>query len=411
MHKRSYIVLLLFILFAGFSKAQSLEFYLSAGLQNSPLLKDLNNQIISNTIDSSIISAANKPQINLTSQAMYTPNGKNWGYDNAITNGGNYSALLTANQALFNRKNKKSEYRNISLSNESLQQNHKINEIDLKKSITAQYLTAYADYKQLQFNSNLLKLLQEEFAMFKPLVEKGIYLQIDYQNLLISINNQKIIIKQNNLQYQNELAVLNYICGISEASNTVELKNPDIRLQNYYSLENSPQMMLYRIDSLKNSNNRALIDINYHPKINAFADIGFNAITPGNIPNNFGNSIGLNFALPIYDGMQRKKQYNKIMLAENTRLNYQEFYKKQYNQQYNQLTEQLKLTDDVIDEVKSQLIEQQKLIDLYKIEIEKGLVRMMDFISAVNNYTATNSTLTQTEMMRLQIINLINYLK
>jgi hypothetical protein len=57
------------------------------------------------------------------------------------------------------------------------------------------------------------------------------------------------------------------------------------------------------------------------------------------------------------------------------------------------------------------LAEQEKLIALYKIEIEKGLVRFLDFLNAVNNYAQIRNSLTVSEMNRLQIINQMNYLK
>jgi hypothetical protein len=119
----------------------------------------------------------------------------------------------------------------------------------------------------------------------------------------------------------------------------------------------------------------------------------------------------VNFTLPVYDGQQRKLQYDKTALAENSRSNYKAFYTSQYKQQIIQLTEQLKLTEELIFGIRGQLSEQEKLIELYKIEIEKGLVRFLDFLNIVNNYTATKNSLTVSEMNRLQIINQMNYLK
>ena len=170
-------------------------------------------------------------------------------------------------------------------------------------------------------------------------------------------------------------------------------------------------MEKFRIDSLQNLNSRQLIDLNYRPKFSAFADAGFMAIRPENIPHNFGTSLGLNFSVSIYDGKQRKLQYDKTMLAEQSRQDYQTFYTSQYRQQILQLTEQLKLSDELITDIRKQLLQQENLIALYKIEIEKGLVRFLDFLSVVNNYTETQNTLTVAEMNRLQIINQLNYLK
>jgi outer membrane protein TolC len=158
-------------------------------------------------------------------------------------------------------------------------------------------------------------------------------------------------------------------------------------------------------------NSREIIDLSYRPRLSAFADAGFNSIAPENIPHNLGTSFGVNFAIPIYDGKQRKLQYDKINLAENTRLFYKRYYSSQYKLQFDQLTNQLKLTENLIAEIRDQLSEQERLIDLYRIELDKGLVRFLDFLTVLNNYTTTKNTLLVTEANRLQIINQMNYLK
>jgi len=410
MFRKFFTLALLLTVFSSFSDAQTLDDYLAKGLKNSPLLKDYANQMRSGGVDSSLVVATFKPQVNLTSQAMIAPTATNFGYDATITNGGNFSGLLTANQSLFNKKIKSEQFKTIQLANQSLQVTKKLSETELKKTITNQYLTAYNNYSQIRFNKSVLKLLEGEFSTLKVLVQKGIYLQTDYLNLSTSIQSQKISIKQSFIQFKNELATLNYICGINDTS-TVELQYPSIKLEKGFDPMSSLQMEQFRIDSLKNTNQKALVDLNYRPQLSAFADAGFGAVTPLNIPYNFGTSIGLNFSMPLYDGKQRKLQYNKISIAEETRKYYKDFYQKQFNQQYLQLNEQLKLNDELILEIKGQLNNQEQLIGLYKTEIEKGLVRFLDFLTVVNNYVSTKNNLTVVEMNRLQIMNQLNYLK
>jgi len=410
MPRKNLIILLLFLVSGIFAHAQSLDSYIQKGLENSPLLKDFSNQLLSGKLDSLLIQASYKPQVNQVSQAMYAPAGNHIGYDEAITNGGNYSALINVVQPLFSKKKKANEFRDISLSNQTIEADTRITETDLKQGITSQFLTAYADYAQIQFNQNTLNLLKNEQTLLKSLTDQGIYAQTDLMNLSISLTAQKIAIRQAFIQYRNSLAVLNFICGISDTS-TVILSKPELTVQNPFNINNSPAMLKFKIDSLKNVNSKQLIDLNYRPQLSAFADAGFMAVLPQNIPYNFGTSFGLNFTMPIYDGKQRKLQIEKTSLSENSRLDYKTFYTSQYKQQINQLTEQLKLTDELILSIRSQLAEQEKLIALYKIEIEKGLVRFPDFLTTVNNYTQTKNSLTVSEMNRLQIINQMNYLK
>ena len=410
MPRKNFIILFLFLVSGICVNAQSLDFYIQKGLENSPLLKDFSNQLLSGKLDSLLIQSSYKPLVNQVSQVLYAPAGKNIGYDEAITNGGNYSALINVVQPLFTKKKKDSQFSEVLLANKTIEVNARITETELKQGITSQYLTTYADYAQIQFNESTLNLLKNEQSLLKSLADQGIYAQTDLMNLSISLTTQKIAIRQAFIQYKNSLAILNFICGINDTL-TVILNKPELTIRNQFNINNSPAMMKFKIDSLKNVNSKLIIDLNYRPKLSAFADAGFMAILPQNIPHNFGTSFGVNFSLPVYDGKQRKLQYEKTSLAENSRLDYQTFYTSQYKQQINQLTEQLKLTDELILSIKNQLSEQEKLIALYKMEIEKGLVRFPDFLNTVNNYTQTKNSLTVSEMNRLQIINQMNYLK
>jgi hypothetical protein len=230
-------------------------------------------------------------------------------------------------------------------------------------------------------------------------------------NLQVLIRAQEISITQSFIQLTNDISLLNFICGIADHSE-IKLIKPQIMLQNDYNQENSsPLFAQFRIDSLKNINNKHIIDLNYRPRVGIFADAGFNAIAPENVLHNLGGSVGINFAIPVYDGKQRKLQYDKIALAENTRTYYKRYYSVQYKLQYDQLNNQLKLTENLLGEISNQLSEQERLIDLYRIELEKGIVRFLDFLTILNNYTTTKITFLVTEMNRLQIINQLNYLK
>jgi outer membrane protein TolC len=410
MNRRNLITILIILFLVNILSAHPLDYYITTALKSSPLLKDYSNQVLSAGLDSLLIKATNKPQVNQVTQIMYPFMGNNWGYDEAITNGGNYSALLSVLKPLLNKKVINGQVQSVSLQSQTLRVTAKISEIDLKKGITAQYLTAYTDLSQLQSNKTVLKLLQDEQNVVKTLVEKGVYLVTDYMNLSVSARAQEITIRQSFIQYKNDLNLLNFLCGISDTS-TVILENPGITLTNYYDLVNSPILAQFKLDSLKNLNNKLLVDFNYRPKLHAFADAGFASVMPKNIPYNLGASVGLNMSIVILDGKQRKLQYDKISLDENSRLDYQKFYTTQYKQQYNQLREQLKLSDELINALKNQMTEQEKLIGLYKMEIERGLVRLLDFMTIVNNYKATKNNYTLAEINRLQIINQINYLK
>src|SRR5437762_4341607 len=55
------------------SQEKNLDYFVKAALQNSPLLKDYNNLVLMNAIDSAKIMAGYKPQVNGKSINLYAP--------------------------------------------------------------------------------------------------------------------------------------------------------------------------------------------------------------------------------------------------------------------------------------------------------------------------------------------------
>ena len=115
MQRKKLIAFVLFLVSGILAHAQPLDFYIQKGLENSPLLKDLHNQILSGKLDSLLTLASYKPQISQISQAIYAPVAKKYGYDEAITDGGNYSAVVSLEQSLFNQRMKSNQFKAISL--------------------------------------------------------------------------------------------------------------------------------------------------------------------------------------------------------------------------------------------------------------------------------------------------------
>ncbi|MCX6207466.1 MAG: TolC family protein, partial [Bacteroidetes bacterium] len=216
MKKLSIFFCILFIQLSAFTQERTLDYYIDAGIENSPLLKDLKNQQRSNLIDSMRILAGYLPQVNAMSTNSYAPTIGGWGYDGAITNGSNFSQLVTVSKQLVSKENLKNQHEAIQLLNESLKTSGKITEQDLRKTIIAQYISAYGNYQQYQFNKEVLQLFKKEQNILKSLTEKGIYRQTDYLSLLVTMQQQEIVITQLKNNFQSDFSALNYLCGIND---------------------------------------------------------------------------------------------------------------------------------------------------------------------------------------------------
>jgi outer membrane protein TolC len=402
------IILFVFVCSVAQAQTYSLDHYLDIAKNNSPLLKDLHNQVASNSIDSLRLLAGLKPQVNANSGGLYAPIVSGVGYSEAITNEHTLNALLAANKAIVSKKNVSAQIDALNLVSQSIGNATKISEQDLKKAITAQYITAYGDLLQYRFNQEVIDLLSKEEGLLKKLTRDNVYHQSDYLTFLVTLKQQQLQLLQARLQYKNDYSTLNYLAGIADTS-MIELAEPAIQKAILPDPTTSIFFRQYKLDSLKLVNGRSLIDFGYKPKISITADGGYNSDFMGQAYKNFGVSAGFSFTMPIYDGGQRKMQYRKLSLEEETRENYKAFFNVQYNQQIAQLNQQINENDNLITQIDEQIKYTESLIKVDTQLLQTGDVRVADLILAVNNYLTIKNLRTTTNINKLLLINQLNY--
>ena len=392
----------------SFAQVNTLDFFINQGLIHSPVLKDLNNQVSSNAFDSLLIKAGQKPQIGFNGQVYYAPVINGVGYSEVITNISNISSQAYVTQRIFNRKTIEALYSKSAIQNQSLRVSYKISENDLRKAVTLQYLAACSVSNDLTFNRELLKSSRDEEKILVQLVEKGLYKQVDYSSLLVELKGQELLVNDLIIQYQKEVSALNILCGLPETVYE-QLVLPDIKLKYPVSQYNSPFFTRFVVDSLRIQNEKLLIDRNYKPSVNWFSDAGIVNNIPREISKNIGFSVGLNLSVPIYDGQQRKLNYEKLKIAENSRTNYSGFFKQQLSQQLQQLYKELKMTEEIIPQVNEQLNLEESVIKQQKSLINMGNISITDYVTTLKNYITIKRSANQYQLKILQIITEINY--
>ena len=109
----------------------------------------------------------------------------------------------------------------------------------------------------------MIELLNGQQKVNKTyLVDAGIYQLTDLMNISVTIKAQEITSKQLFIQFKNDIALLNLISGIVDTT-TVELTDPDLKLHAQIDIQQSPVLLQSKIDSLKNTNAKSLVGLNY----------------------------------------------------------------------------------------------------------------------------------------------------
>ncbi len=409
MNKKYFITILCFVFsISSFAQNKTLDYFINKSLTNDPRISELQNLISANKTDSALIVAANKLQVTGNGNAYYAPVINGYGYDVAITNGQQLSALVALNKQIYNKRNLSLQFKSLQLQNDSLTNFIAISRQDIKKAIIAQYILAYSDQLQLSFNDELVTLLTDEEEILKKLTQKNVYKQADYLSFLVTLQQQKLTRNQLFVQYKSNYATLNYLAGIIDTT-TESLAAPDLQAKLVFNTENSPFILTYKIDSLRLANERAIIKYQYRPKVNLFADAGYQSTFILNPYKNFGYNFGINLTVPIYDGHQRKLQFSRLDIQERTRQRQRDFFFNQYQQQILQLQQQLNDLQNLAAPVNKQIEYLETLIRVNGKLLETGDIRITDYVLALNNYITAKNLVVQNKIAQYQVIQQLNY--
>ena len=404
-------IILFFLFFAPLfitAQTRTMDYFIHQSIQNDPKFSEIENLLLSNRIDSQLVVAANKFQLTGNGNAYYAPVIKGYGYDAAITNGQQVSALVALNKQIYNKRNLSLQFRSLQLKTDSLKNSSILYQQDLKRAIISQYIQTFSGQLQLNFNDQLVELLSKEERILKILTEKNIYKQADYLSFLVTLQQQQLNRSQLFVQYKNDYATLNYLSGIMDTT-TQTLSEPVLKRVLMNQATPSPFLRNFELDSLRLHNDRLAAEIQYRPKVNLFADAGYQStlmITP---LKNFGYNVGVNLSIPIYDGNQKRLQMSKLDIQERTRQNQRNYFFRQYSQQIMQLQQQLYELENLAAPINKQISYLQTLINVNGKLLETGDIRMTDYILALNNYITAKNLLVQNQIAKYQVIQQLNY--
>jgi outer membrane protein TolC len=389
------------------AQARDLSYFIEQAAANSPALRDLQNQILSARIDSLLLRASLRPQLAFVSSNSYAPIIGGVGYDEAVTNIANVSALVQANKNFVAARNVQAQLQTIALQRRALIDTILLSRQDLVRTITDQYITAYADQITYDFSHDIYLLMQREEGALKKLTEKGVYKQVDYLNFYVTMQQQELTALQAQIQFGADYLTLNYLAGIVDTS--VGRVAAPLLPDSLPDFQHSVFFTRFVTDSLRLANERRLLRYQYKPKIGAYTDAGYQSslqVTPW---RNFGFSAGISLTVPIYDGHQRSLREQQLNIREQTRSYRRDFYARQYLMQTAQLRRQLQAVELLTGRLQKQIEFSRTLIEANGKLLQVGDITMKDYVTAITNYLNAQNLLNQNIVSRLKVLSQLNY--
>lgn len=412
-YRFSVLLFLDLLSFCALVKAQTkleLPYFIQTAQTNSPLLNDYNNQATAYKIDSLKLKATYGFIISGEANAGYSPNIKGWGYDNAITNGQSLFAGVRIAREFISRNNLQTRLKSYNASIAQLLAQKNISIQTLKKQITDQYIATYTSQQHYKLNQEIINLLNQEDLILKKLTQASAFKQTDYLTFKVTLQQNQLALQQQQADFQNNYALLNYLCGIVDIKFPL-LDTPNIEKTSITpSFDESIYMQEFKADSLKIINDREILEYNYKPKIVAFSDAGYQSSFIQTPYKNFGLGIGVGVSLPIYDGHQKKMLLQQNQLALQTRQKYLEQKARQYKQQVFQLQNQIDEYNTMLQTAHQQINYATALVEANAKQLPTGDVRMVDFILSINNLLNLKANIIQYNAALFNLKNQMQYL-
>ena len=415
-------VVLLLLIGSGGRAQSTLADYLATARQSSPQLTDYQNQSRLAELEIARIRAGyDKPRVSVTGDVVFAPylfNNRRLfsvsdapaqtavGYDVGVTNGGLYAALLNVDYQLFSNRLSTPLVQQQLLAQRTADNQLRVNQLDLQRQVTLDYLTALQLQEQIRYNRAIVDRLTEQHELVRRLADRGVMRITDLQLLNLEIGKQGYLIADLALQYRQALQTLRATVGSSDTTQ-VELSMPQMELA--LAVPSSVFSETYRLDSLNAANDQLRFETQYLPQVSAFANGGLNAVTVQNIQRKLGVSAGVHLSWVLYDGGQRNLNAQQNEIRRQTAARYAEFTRQQlenYRTNGAALLQTFTANQALLDR---QLQDYDRVLNTYRKEFAMGQVSVVDYLTVIRSLADLQQQRNQLTVQRLLTINEINY--
>lgn len=404
---------------------RSVQDYIEAAQQNSPLIKENENLSKANQLEVQRLKAQfTKPAIGLNANYNFSPilstdNGtalvlnskgaKNYyGYDLGLSNGGQLQGLVGISQPLFYTQRFRAYEEQANIYGQINQNNIKLAVHDIEKYVVDQYILCLLDLRQSKYAEEMVNLLGQQRVIVQKLVSNALLKQSDLGLVDIEYTNFQNQLAFNRANYRRNLMDLNILAGINDTT-TILLDTLILYPRADVSSFSSAYLQRFYLDSLNLTATQKVFETRYKPQVNIFANSGLNAANFSALPRRFGVGGGISLIWNFYDGNQKAITRRKTNVLQQSVAVYRDNFLAVNDVRKNKFLTELNSYKERGVLLQQQLREYRSVINSYKKELLYGQQSVINFINTIRNMGIVQRDYSLLQTNELLLINAYNY--
>ncbi|MFZ1081363.1 MAG: TolC family protein [Candidatus Kryptoniota bacterium] len=317
-------LLLSFDMSVAQAKYHGLDDYLKAALKQNPLLVSSRLEESAATYANDAIRKSYYPQIGINSQLIVAPS---WGYDPAVTNGGQFGAQLSTSYILYNGGLKSLEMEKGNLGVQQGTAGLKKLQGDVLYNIAVAYTFAVKEKRELAVLDENVELLKDYFTLVTQLHAGGQASENDVLKTSVRLNNAVIEASAKEASYRNALLDLSTGAGIPQVEVTgVDTSITSSDIDTSFHASKNIDLASAELEKQNADFDAEISQTQSMPAISLSADAGALTSIPNlqrGLGNVFGASFGVSFTLPLipygyFDSQFKAAQLKAESVSEQT---------------------------------------------------------------------------------------------
>ncbi|HEY9166141.1 MAG TPA: TolC family protein [Candidatus Kryptonia bacterium] len=280
-------------------KPYSLADYLKVALTRNLLIGSADQATASAEYGNSAIRNGFFPQISVGSHLIVAP-----GYDEAITNGGEFGAQLGGTYTIYDGGARSLEIEKGGIGVERTRVNRTRVAADVVFAVSVAFVEAAKEKRELGVVAQGYALISDYLQLTKQLHASGQGSETDVLKTTVELNNASIDIATRKVAYRNALLTLSQASGLSiedvvDVDTTLVYADYDTTLD----LERNIDLQSGELEVKQARLDAQIAGSKLKPSVSVAADAGALTSLPNVRPGLagvFGASIGLSFSIPVF---------------------------------------------------------------------------------------------------------------